>query len=111
MSKPKLMNFYVEGPDWNCSVLVDPKILSTERDRLIEAGTLAIEKQLKTAKSIKLGVVLIVKRSKSAKKEALVSTYICLINVGQYKTAENLRADYKKSSGDDLADDTMGYSY
>jgi hypothetical protein len=37
--------------------------------------------------------------SKAAKKEAMVNAYICLVNVGQYQLAEELRANFKKETG------------
>lgn len=109
--KTKMINFYVEGPDWIQTVSVDPELLDTERDQLIEAATLAIEKQIRDTDALNLGAILIVKRSKAAKKEALVNAYLCLVNAGQYKLAETLRKDFKKSSGQDLAQDKNGYSY
>lgn len=105
------MNFYIEGPDWEQSVSLDPELFIEERDRLIEAGTLAIEKQIKEHESLNLGAILLIKRTKSSKKEAMVNAYICLINAGQYKLAETLRNDFKKSSGQDLAEDKTGFSY
>lgn len=125
------MNFYVEGPDWEQSVSIDPELFENERDQLIEAGTLAIEKQIRATPSkeggtlgaekktltiqdtevFNLGAILLVKKSKTAKKEAMVNAYICLINAGQYKLAEMLRVDFKKASGQDLAQDTNGVSY
>lgn len=111
MSKIKTMNFYVEGPDWAQTVSIDSELLETERDRLIEAATLAVEKQIKETESLNLGAILLVRRSKTAKKEAMVNSYLCLVNAGHYKLAENLRVDFKKSSGQDLAQDTNGFSY
>lgn len=111
MSKTKMMNFYVEGPDWTQTVSLDPELLETERDRLIEAATLAIEKQIKESEELNLGAILLVRRSKAAKKEAMVNSYLCLVNAGHYKLAENLRLDFKKSSGQDLAEDANGFSY
>lgn len=111
MSKTKIMNFYVEGPDWTQTVSLDPELLETERDRLIEAATLGIEKQIKVAEELNLGAIILVRRSKTAKKEAMVNSYLCLVNAGHYKLAENLRKDFKKSSGQDLSEDKNGFSY
>jgi hypothetical protein len=110
MSKTKMMTFYVEGPDWGHNVSLDPELFDDERAQYIEAASLAVEKQLKE-EDMNLGAIIIVKKSKSAKKEALVNAYLCLVNVGQYKLAEELRANFKKSSGQDLAEDKMGYSF
>lgn len=111
MSKTKMMNFYVEGPDWDHTVSLDPTLFDDERAQVIEAASLAIEKQMRDADDLNLGAIIIVKRSKSAKKEALVNAYLCLVNVGQYKLAEELRKNFKNSSGQDLAEDKMGYSF
>lgn len=111
MKKTKTMNFYVEGPNWVQTVSIDPELLETERDRLIEAATLGIEKQIKETDALDLGAILLVRRGKTSKKEAMVNAYICLINAGHYKLAENLREDFKKSSGQDLAQDKNGFSY
>jgi hypothetical protein len=111
MSKTKTMNFYVEGPDWTQTVSLDPEFLTIERDRLIEAATLGIEKQIKNSEEMNLGAILLVRRSKTAKKEAMVNSYLCLVNAGHYKLAETLRKDFKKSSGQDLAEDKNGFSY
>ncbi len=110
-NKTKTMNFYVEGPDWVQNVSVDPELLESERDRLIEAATLGIEKQIEKAESLNIGAILLVKRSKTSKKEAMVNAYLCLVNAGHYKLAETLREDFKKNSGQDLAQDTNGFSY
>jgi hypothetical protein len=45
MSKPKAMTFYVEGPDWEQSVSVDPTVCEDERAQLFEAATRAVETQ------------------------------------------------------------------
>ncbi len=111
MSKPKLMNFYVEGPDWEHPVSLDPTVFEDERSQLFEAATLGVEKQLKSADVFNVGAVILVKKSKTAKKEALVNAYLCLVNIGQYVLAEELRKSFKKESGQDLAADQQGYSY
>ena len=111
MSKPKLKTFYVEGPDWEQNVAVDPEICSDERAQLFEAATVAIEKQIKSADTLNVGAILLVRTSKKAKKEAMVNAYICLINAGQHALAENLRINFKSQSGNDLAMDENGYSY
>ena len=64
-----MMSFYVEGPNWVQNVSVDSELLDNERDQLIEAGTLAIEKQVREAEELDLGAVLLVKRAKTSKKE------------------------------------------
>lgn len=111
MRKTKTMTFYVEGPDWAQTVSIDPDVVETERERLIEAGTVGIEKQIKESDALNLGAILLVRKSKKSKKEAMVNSYICLVNAGHYKLAENLRSDFKKSSGQDLAQDVDGFSY
>lgn len=104
-----MMSFYVEGPDWSHSVSLNPELFEDERNQYIEAASLAIEKQLETD-DMNLGAIIIVKRSKASKKEVLVNAYLCLVNVAQYELAEDLRANFKKSSGQDLAEDKIGYS-
>jgi len=111
MSKAKLMSFYVEGPDWEHSVSIDPAIFDDERSQLFEAAAQAVEKQMKTSDVLNVGAVILVRKSKTAKKEAMVNAYLCLVNVGQYKLAEDLRKNFKKESGQDLATDHLGYSY
>ena len=114
MSKTKMMTFYVEGPDWEHKISIDPTLFEDERSQLFEAATLAIEiqiKELKQSEEFNLGPILLVKKSKTAKKEAFFNVYLCLVNAAQYKLAEEFRLSYKKSSGQDLADDTNGYSY
>ena len=105
-----MMSFYVEGPDWGHSVSLDPELFDDERSQLIEAASLAVERQMKED-DMNLGAIIIVKKSKAAKKEALVNAYLCLVNVGQYKLAEDLRANFKKETGKDLAEDKMGYEF
>lgn len=109
--KEKLLTFYVEGPDWLHTVEVDPVLFDDERSQLLEAATLAVEKQLALAETLNLGAIILVRKSKQAKKEAMVNAYLCLVNVGQYKLAESLRDSFKKQSGQDLAADENGYSY
>lgn len=110
MSKAKMMSFYTEGPDWSHTVSIDPEIFDDERAQLIEAATIGVQKQMKED-DFNLGAIVIVKKSKSSKKEALVNAYLCLVNLGQYDLAENLRKNFKNSSGQDLAEDKNGYSY
>lgn len=110
MRKTKMMSFYTEGPDWSHTVSIDPEIFEDERAQLIEAATIGVQKQMKED-DFNLGAIVIVKKSKSSKKEALVNAYLCLVNLGQYELAENLRKNFKKSSGQDLAEDKNGYSY
>lgn len=110
MSKTKMMSFYTEGPDWSHTVSIDPEIFDDERAQLIEAASLGVQKQMKED-DFNLGAIVIVKKSKSSKKEALVNAYLCLVNLGQYDLAENLRKNFKQSSGQDLAEDKTGYSY
>ena len=111
MSKTKMMTFYVEGPDWGHNVSLDPTLFDDERSQLFEAATLAIEKQMKEGEELNLGALLLVRKSKNAKKEAMVNAYLCLVNVGQYQLAEELRANFKKETGNDLAADKMGYEF
>ncbi len=111
MSKEKTTTFYVEGPDWEHTVSLDPTIFEDERSQLFEAATLAVEKQMKAAELLNVGAIILVRKSKAAKKEAMVNAYICLSNAGQYALAENLRNNFKKESGQDLALDENGYSY
>lgn len=111
MTKEKKVSYYVEGPNWETNVSLDAEIYDDERGQLLEAGTLAIEKRIKEDGDLQLGAILIVKKSKRSHKEALVNAYICLINAGQYKIAENLRSTFKKETGNDLASDEKGFSY
>ncbi len=111
MKKEKLMTFYVEGPDWEHSVTIDPTIFEEEKEQLFEAATLALEKQIKVTQVFNVGPVILVRKSKTSKKEALVNAYSCLNNMGQYALAENLRSNFKSASGQDLAADETGYSY
>lgn len=115
MTKEKKISYYVEGPNWDTNVVVDGEVFDDERSQLLEAGTLAIEKRILEEKGdegdLQLSAVLTVKKSKKSTKEALVNSYICLINAGQYKIAENLRDTFKKETGNDLASDEKGFSY
>lgn len=106
-----MLSFYVEGPDWTYSVSLDPEIFDDERSQLFEAASVAVETQLKNSDDVNIGAMIIVKKSKAAKKEAFVNAYLCLVNVGYYKLAEDLRANFKKETGNDLAADKMGYSF
>jgi len=111
MSKEKTISFFVEGPNWEHTVSLDPTIFDDERSQLFEAATLAIEKQMKKDDDLNLGACILVRKSKAAKKEAMVNAYLCLVNVGQYQLAEDLRKNFKESTKQDLADDTMGYTF
>jgi len=111
MSKEQTMSFFVEGPDWEYTVSLDPTIFDDERSQLFEAATLAIEKQMKKDDDLNLGACILVRKSKASKKEAMVNAYLCLVNVGQYKLAEDLRNNFKESTKQDLADDKMGYTF
>ena len=106
-----MLSFYVEGPDWGHNVSIDPELFDEERAQMFEAATLAIEKQMKESDELNLGAILLVRKSKAAKKEAMVNAFLCLVNIGQYVLAENLRENFKKSSGQDLSEDKNGYSY
>jgi hypothetical protein len=111
MKKEKLTTYYVEGPDWEHTVSIDHEIFESEAEQLFEAATRAMETQLATAKTFNVGAVILVRKSKTAKKEAMVNAYICLCNMGNYKLAENLRTNFKKETGQDLATDEIGYSF
>ena len=106
-----MLSFYVEGPDWEHTVSINSDVFFDERAQLFEAATLAVEKEMKTATSLNVGAIILVKKSKTAKKEAMVNAYLCLVNVGQYRLAEDLRQNFKKQSGQDLALDETGYSF
>lgn len=109
-SKTKTVSYYVEGPNWAQTVELDTEIFDTEACQIFEAGTRAIEQELKKSDDLDLGPFLLVKKTKKAKTELFVNTYICLNNSGHYKLAEELRSNYKKESGEDLAQDEQGYS-
>jgi hypothetical protein len=109
-SKTNVINYYVEGPDWSQTVEIDTDIFNDKRSQLFEAGSRAIELEMKKTENFNLGAILIVKPTKKSQKEALVNAYICLLNVGQYAMAENLRTNFKKSSGQDLGIDQIGYT-
>ena len=111
MSKPKLMTFHVEGPDWEHEVSVDPELFTAERAQIFEAATVGLEKQIKTAETLNVGAIILVRKGKSVKKEAMVNGYLCLVNAGQHILAETLRQSFKKASGQDLALDENGYSF
>jgi hypothetical protein len=111
MTKDKKTTFYVEGPDWESEVVVNTEIYDDERSQLIEAATLAIEQKIKKEEDLQLGAVILVKKTKKSSKEAMVNAYICLVNAAQYKIAENLRKNFKKETGNDLAADQNGFSY
>jgi hypothetical protein len=111
MIKDKKTTFFVEGPNWETEVMVDTVIHDGERSQLIEAATLAIEQKIDREEDLQLGAIILVKKSKKSSKEAMVNAYICLVNAAQYKMAENLRNNFKKESGTDLATDQNGFSY
>jgi hypothetical protein len=105
-----LIKFHVEGVDWNHNVKVDAEIFETERDQYIEAASAAIEKQMKLA-DLNLGPIVTVKKDK-CKKEALVNSFICLNNIGQFELAQTLRQNFKKAAnGQDLSLDETGFSF
>ena len=110
MTKEKKITYRVEGPDWDTSVEIDTEIYETEAEQLFEAGTRAIENIIKGSDKLNIGAILLIKKQKSS-KEAMVNSYICLNNASQYKLAETLRENFKKTSGQDLAIDEVGYSY
>ena len=117
----KLKTYYVEGPNWENEVQIDPaQYDGDERMLMLEIATLGIEKQLgdtgeEGEVSFDVGPLLIVReKTKSKKKpvkEAFVNSYICLLNCGQYKIGEALRENYKKASGQDLRLDENGVSF
>jgi len=111
MSKTKLTTFFVEGPDWEQTVSVDTELCDGERAQLFEAATRAVEKQMEETDTLNVGAILLVKKSKAAKKEAMVNAYICLLNASKHTLAENLRENFKKETGQDLAADQNGYSF
>jgi hypothetical protein len=110
MTKEKKITYRVEGPDWDTEVELDTEIYATEPEQLFEAGTRAIESMIGANDQLNIGAILLIKRPKSS-KEAMVNSYICLVNAAQYKLAEELRENFKKTSGQDLALDETGYSY
>lgn len=109
-SKTKTLTFYVEGPDWGQTVQVNPEAFDTEDAQLFEAATRAIEQELKSPDTFNIGALLIVKKSKRAKTESLVNSYICLNNAAQYELAEDLRKNFKEKTGQDIATDESGIS-
>lgn len=109
-SKAKTISYYVEGPNWAQNVELDVDVFDTLPSQLFEAGARAIEQEIKKSDNFNLGALLIIKKSKKAKSEILVNAYICLVNAAQYKLAEDLRANYKKEHGADLAVDEQGFS-
>jgi hypothetical protein len=111
MIKDKKTTFFVEGPNWETEVMVDTVIHDDERSQLIEAATLAIEQKIDREEDLQLGAVILVRKTKKSSKEAMVNAYICLVNAAQYKMAENLRKNFQKESGTDLATDQNGFSY
>ena len=113
MTKEKDVIFYVEGSNWTKEVTIDLNVCTDERSQLIEAGTKAIELKLEgDSGSLDVGPILLVRKGSNDAREAMVNTYLCLINAAQYKIAEDLRENYKKASnGKDLALDNTGYTY
>lgn len=109
-SKTKTLTYYVEGPDWEQVVHVNPDAFDTLPAQLFEAATKAIEQELKTPDTFNIGALLIVKKSKKSKVENLVNSYICLNNAAQYSVAEDLRKNFKEKTGQDLAADETGIS-
>lgn len=110
MTKQTKAIFHVEGPDWRTTVELDSNIFESEPEQLFEAGTRAVEYVMSEKEETNIGAILLIKKNKSV-KEAMVNSYICLNNAGQYKLAEELRTNFKKQSGQDLALDQTGYSY
>lgn len=109
-SKTKTVTYYVEGPDWEQVVQVDPNAFDTLNAQIFEAATKAVEQELKTPDNFNIGALLIVKKSKKAKAEHLVNAYICLNNAAQYSLAEDLRKNFKERTGQDIAADETGIS-
>lgn len=107
-SKTKTVTYYVEGPDWEHAVNVDPEIFDTENSQIFEAAAQAIEKEMKSPDNFNIGALLIVKKSKKSQKEKLVNAYIALNNAAQYTVAEDLRKNFLKQTGQDLAKDEGG---
>ena len=110
MSKEKTITFAVEGPDWEHEVPIDPTMFEDERSQLFEAATKGLEQQMKVGAHLNVGAIILVRKART-KKEAMVNAYICLSNIGQYELAESLRLNFKKKTGQDLAADTLGYSF
>jgi len=104
-SKTKMVSYYVEGPDWNQNISLDSDAFDTENVQIIEAGTRAIEQEMKKTENFNIGALLIVKKGKKVKGEKLVNAYICLNNAAQYELAEDLRKNFKAQTGQDLAID------
>jgi hypothetical protein len=109
-SKTKTVTYQVEGPDWVHTVMVEADIFETEQERLFEAGTRAIEKEMKSPNTFNIGALLIIRKGKSSKNERLVNSYICLNNAALYNIAEDLRKNFKAQTGQDIATDTTGIS-
>jgi len=103
--------FYIEGPDWINEVEIDTSLFDDDRSQLLEAGTMALEKQLKISEDMNLGAIILIRKGRKNAKEAMVNSYICLNNAGQYKIAENLRVTFKDATGQDLSVDAEGFSY
>ena len=111
MTKQTKVTYHVEGPDWTADVELDAEIFDTEKEQIFEAATRAIETLMVDKEELNIGAIILVKKQRSS-KEAMVNAYICLSNAGKYKLAEELRENFKKSSGgQDLALDDTGYSY
>lgn len=100
-----MVSYYVEGPDWSQNVSLDSDAFDTENVQIIEAGTRAIEQEMKKTENFNIGALLIVKKGKKVKGEKLVNAYICLNNAAQYELAEDLRKNFKAQTGQDLAID------
>jgi hypothetical protein len=109
-SQTKTVTYYVEGPDWVQPVSIDTDIFDTESSQLFEACARAIEQEMKKPTTFNIGALLIVKKTKNSRKEKLVSAYISLNNAAQYSLAEDLRKNFLKESGQDLAKDDSGIS-
>ena len=75
-----MMSFYVEGPDWGHTVSIDPELFDNERAQIMEAASSGVEKQI-DSDEFNLGAIVMVKKNKSSKKEALVNASLCLVNI------------------------------
>jgi len=114
MSKEKKITFQIEGPDWVSEAVVDTSIFEDERSQIFEAATRGLEYQIKNSDHVNVGAIILVRKGKKltkTTKEAMVNSYICLNNAAQYEIAETLRKNFKKTTGQDLAIDQVGYSY
>lgn len=100
-----MVSYYVEGPDWGQNVSLNTDAFDTEESQVLEAGTRAIEQEMKKSDNFNIGAMLIVKKGKRVKGEKFVNAYVCLNNAAQYALAEDLRKNFKAQTGQDLAID------